>query len=220
MATRDDSGSSLLNSAPNPTNLPGQLLATLDYLVLVSITLLTFASSYYLLIDSRSIRQTLMRRYFSEEAWKATEGEENHEIREFSRDLAMSAATLGGISLAIVAFLMGGIFVNGASKPDTLSGSVGISFVLVSAMLETWAFSQFVIVSARLSGERTSDLATGVFKYAFYLQTYGLYSFLIGFVWALAAFNIYFSILFASTYWVLFLVSLLAVRRLGRLSNV
>ena len=93
-----------------------------------------------------------MRRYFSEEIWKAAESEENREIREFSRDLAMSAATLGGISLAIVAFLMGGIFVNGASINDTLSGSVGISFVLVSALLETWAFSQFAIVSARSSG--------------------------------------------------------------------
>jgi len=160
-----------------------------------------------------------MHRYFSEETWKASESEENHEIREFSRDLAMSAASLGGISLAIVAFLMSGIFVNGTSITDTLSGSVGISFVLVSAMLETWAFSQFVIVSARSSGERTSDLARGVFKYAFYLQIYGLYFFLIGFVWALAAFNIYFSILFASAYWVLFLVSLLAVRRIGRYSK-
>ena len=195
------------------------MLATLDYLVLVFITGLTFASSYYLLIDPRSIRQILMHRYFSEEIWKASESEENHEIREFSRDLAMSAASLGGISLAIVAFLMSGIFVNGASMTDTLSGSVGVSFVLVSAMLETWAFSQFVVVSAKSSSERTSDLARGVFKYAFYLQIYGLYSFLIGFVWALAAFNIYFSILFASAYWFLFLVSLLTVRRIERYSK-
>ena len=195
------------------------MLATSDYLVLVSITGLTFASSYYLLVDSRSLRQILMHRYFSEEIWKASESEENHEIREFSRDLAMSAASLGGISLAIVAFLMSGIFVNGASTTDTLSGSVGVSFVLVSAMLETWAFSQFVIVSARSSSERTSDLARGVFKYAFYLQIYGLYFFLIGFVWALAAFNIYFSILFASAYWALFLISLMTVRRLARRSK-
>jgi len=179
----------------------------------------TFASSYYLLVDPRSLRQILMHRYFSEEIWKASESEENHEIREFSRDLAMSAASLGGISLAIVAFLMSGIFVNGASTTDTLSGSVGVSFVLVSAMLETWAFSQFVIVSARSSSERTSDLARGVFKYAFYLQIYGLYFFLIGFVWALAAFNIYFSILFASAYWALFLISLMTVRRLARRSK-
>ena len=189
------------------------MLATLDYLVLVIITGLTFASSYYLLIDPKSIRQLLMRRYFSEEIWKSPESDENHELREFCRDLAMSAATLGGISLAIVAFLMSGIFANVASIPDTLSGSVGISFVLVSAMLETWAFSQFAIVSARSSGERTSDLARGIFKYAFYLQIYGLYFFLIGFVWALAAFNIYFSILFTSAYWALFLVSLLTFRR-------
>jgi len=195
------------------------LLATSDYLVLVSITGLTFASSYYLLVDSRSLRQILMHRYFSEEIWKASESEENHEIREFSRDLAMSAASLGGISLAIVAFLMSGIFVNSASVTDTLSGSVGISFVLVSAMLETWAFSQFVIVSARSSSERTSVLARGVFRYAFYLQIYGLYFFLIGFVWALAAFNIYFSIVFVSAYWVLFLVSLLIVRRISRYPN-
>jgi len=160
-----------------------------------------------------------MRRYFSEEIWKASESEENHEIREFSRDLAMSAASLGGISLAIVAFLMSGIFVNSTSITDTLSGSVGVSFVLVSAMLETWAFSQFVIVSAKSSSERTSDLARGVFKYAFYLQIYGLYFFLIGFVWALAAFNIYFSILFASTYWALFLVSFLIFRRIGGYSK-
>ena len=192
------------------------MLATLDYLVLVSITGLTFASSYYLLVDSRSLRQILMHRYFSEEIWKASESEENHEIREFSRDLAMSAASLGGISLAIVAFLLSGIFVNSASITDTLSGSVGVSFVLVSAMLETWAFSQFVIVSARSSSERTSVLARGVFRYAFYLQIYGLYFFLIGFVWALAAFNIYFSIVFVSAYWVLFLVSLLIVRRISR----
>jgi len=126
---------------------------------------------------------------------------------------------LGGISLAIVAFLMSGLFVNGASITDTLSGSVGVSFVLVSAMLETWAFSQFVIVSARTGSERTSDLARDVFRYAFYLQIYGLYFFLIGFVWALAAFNIYFSILFASAYWALFFVSLLIVRRIGRYSK-
>ncbi|HYB67664.1 MAG TPA: hypothetical protein VEC43_05000 [Candidatus Acidoferrales bacterium] len=195
------------------------MLATSDYLVLVSITGLTFASSYYLLVDSRSLRQILMHRYFSEEIWKASESEENHEIREFSRDLAMSAASLGGISLAIVAFLMSGIFVNSASVTDSLSGSVGISFVLVSAMLETWAFSQFVIVSARSSSERTSVLARGVFRYAFYLQIYGLYFFLIGFVWALAAFNIYFSIVFVSAYWVLFLVSLLIVRRISRYPN-
>ena len=157
-----------------------------------------------------------MHRYFSQEIWKASESEENHEIREFSRDLAMSAASLGGISLAIVAFLMSGIFVNSASMTDTLSGSVGVSFVLVSALLETWAFSQFVIVSARSSSERTSVIARGVFRYAFYLQTYGLYFFLIGFVWALAAFNIYFSILFVSAYWVLFLASLLIVRRISR----
>ena len=157
-----------------------------------------------------------MHRYFSEEIWKASESEENHEIREFSRDLAMSAASLGGISLAIVAFLMSGIFVNSASVTDSLSGSVGISFVLVSAMLETWAFSQFVIVSARSSSERTSVIARSLFRYAFYLQTYGLYFFLIGFVWALAAFNIYFSILFVSAYWVLFLASLLIVRRISR----
>ena len=181
--------------------------------------MLTFASSYYLLIDSRSFRQILMHRYFSQEIWKASDSEENHEIREFSRDLAMSAASLGGISLAIVAFLISGIFVNGASIIDTLSGSVGISFVLVSAMLETWAFSQFVIVSARSSSERTSDLARGVFKYAFYLQIYGLYFFLIGFVWALAAFNIYFSILFASAYWALFFLSVLIVRRIARHSK-
>jgi len=157
-----------------------------------------------------------MRRYFSEEVWKALESEENREIREFSRDLAMSAVTLGGISLAIVAFLMSGIFANGGPITDTLSGSIGISFVLVSAMLESWAFSQFAMVSAGSSSERTADLARGVFKYAFYLQIYGLYFFLIGFVWALAAFNIYFSILFASAYWVLFLASLLTVRRLTR----
>ena len=194
------------------------MLATLDYLILVFITVFTFASSYYLLIDPRSLRQILMHRYFSEEIWKASESEENHEIREFSRDLAMSAASLGGISLAIVAFLLSGIFVNAASTTDTLSGSVGVSFVLISAMLETWAFSQFVIVSARSNDARTSNLARGVFKYAFYLQICGLYFFLIGFVWALAAFNIYFSILFASAYWTLFLVSLLAVRRIGRYS--
>jgi len=118
-----------------------------------------------------------------------------------------------------VAFLMSGIFVNSTSITDTLSGSVGVSFVLVSAMLETWAFSQFVIVSAKSSSERTSDLARGVFKYAFYLQIYGLYFFLIGFVWALAAFNIYFSILFASAYWALFLVSFLIFRRIGGYSK-
>jgi len=191
----------------------------LDYLVLVSLTVLTFASSYYLLISPKSVRQILMHRYFSEEIWKASESEENREIREFSRDLAMSAATLGGISLAIVAFLMSGIFVNGGTIADQLSGSIGVSFVLISAMLETWAFSQFAIVSAKSSSERTSNLAREVFKYAFYLQIYGLYFFLIGFVWALAAFNIYFSIVFASAYWALFLAYLLTVRRLGRSSK-
>ena len=160
-----------------------------------------------------------MHRYFSEEIWKASESEENHEIREFSRDLAMSAATMGGIALAIVAFLMSGIFVNSGLITDTLSGSVGVSFVLVSSMLEFWAFSQFAIVSARSSSERTSDLARGVFKYAFYLQIYGLYFFLIGFVWALTAFSIYFSILFASAYATLFLVSLFTVPRLRRHSK-
>jgi hypothetical protein len=157
-----------------------------------------------------------MHRYFSEEIWKASESEQNHEMREFSRDLSTSAATMGGISLAIVAFLMSGIFVNGGLITGTLSGSIGVSFVLISAMLEFWAFSQFVIVSARLGSEQTWNLARGVFKYAFYLQTYGLYFFLIGFVWALTAFNIYFSILFALTYASLFLVSILIVPRLRK----
>ena len=131
----------------------------------------------------------------------------------------MSAATLGGIALAIVAFLMSGISVNAGSITGSPSGSVGVSFLLISAMLEFWAFSQFAIVSARSSGERTFDLARGVFKYAFYLQTYGMYFFLIGFVWALAAFNIYFSVLFASAYAILFFVSLVTVPRLGRHSK-
>jgi len=191
----------------------------LDYLVLVVITGLALASSYYLVIYPKSVRQTLMRQYFSEEIWKASESEENHEIREFCRDLAMSAATLGGIALAIVAFLMSGIFTSGGLITDTLSGSVGVSFLLVSAMLEFWAFSQFAIVSAKSSSQSTSDLARGVFKFAFYLQNYGMYFFLIGFVWALADFNIYLSVLFASAYAILFLVSLFAVPRLGRHSN-
>jgi len=195
------------------------LITTLDYLILVIITGLAFASSYYLVIYPKSVRQILMHRYFSEEIWRASESEENHEIREFCRDLAMSASTLGGIALAIVAFLMSGVFVNGGLITGTLSGSVGVSFLLISAMLEFWAFSQFAIVSARSSNERTSDLARGVFKFAFYLQNYGMYFFLIGFVWALTVFNIYFSILFASAYATLFLVSLLTVPRLGRHSK-
>jgi len=195
------------------------LVTNLDYLFLVFITGLVLASSYYLVIYPKSIRQILMQRYFSDKIWKDSESEENHELREFSRDLATSAATLGGIALAIVAFLMSGILVNGGLITGTFSGAVGVSFLLISAMLEFWAFSQFVIASARSNSERTSDLARGVFKYAFYLQTYGLYFFLIGFVWALAAFNIYFSILFASAYAVLFLVSLLTIPRLGRHSK-
>jgi hypothetical protein len=191
----------------------------LDYLILVIITGLAFASSYYLVIYPKSVRQILIHRYFSEEIWRASESEENHEIREFCRDLAMSAATLGGIALAIVAFLMSGVFVNGGFITGTLSGSVGVSFLLISAMLEFWAFSQFAIVSARSSSERISDLARGVFKFAFYLQNYGMYFFLIGFVWALTVFSIYFSILFASAYAALFLVSLFTVPRLGRQSK-
>jgi hypothetical protein len=195
------------------------LVTTLDYLVLFIITVLTFASSYYLIIYPKSIRQILMRRYFSEEIWRVAESEEKREIREFSRDLSTSAATMGGISLAIVAFLMSGIFVNDGQIVGTLTGSVGVSFILISAMLEFWAFSQFVIVAARLDSDRSSDIARGVFKYAFYLQTYGLYFFLIGFVWALAAFSIYFSILFSLTYATLFLVSLFTVPRVGRNSK-
>jgi hypothetical protein len=189
------------------------MLTTLDYFVLVVITALTFASSFFTVVDRKSLLQRLMRTYFSEEIWKATASEESHELREFCRDLAMSAATTGGIALAVVAFLMSGAFLNSGLITGTLAASIGVSFILVSAMLIFWAFSEFIIVSTRSTSEQTSSLARGVFRNAFYSLIYGIYFFVVGFVWALSTFNIYFSILYVFAYAIVWLTSILTTPR-------
>ncbi len=143
---------------------------------------------------------SLFRQYekgFKERFWKS------REARESSRVASINTLTLGGITLATDAFLLG---VSQATNFGQLSTElyVAIGSIFVSAVLSFWAYGLRCL--AGLPSSDKPDRGAKMFITGFRFNVGAVYLFYIGILWGLSTLSIWLTIVGFVAYVVAFLI--------------
>jgi len=170
------------------------------FFLLLALTIMAIASGSLIAFWNGSIVRKMMTPYISGKIWMSKSKEITHEGREFCRDFGVASATVGGISLAVVAFLLGGYVDKNTNVLPSIYAIVGVASVLFAAILFFWSFALSLSAASYSEDDSRPTLTTAVFNFAFYIFIYGLFAFFVGLIWSFSSLNFWLGVYYFIAY--------------------